>query len=145
METRQAAAEALRDLPCGSECVVSVLHYLERIASGESNSEDRWVPPPSVEEAIARMRKKSQQGAYDALYSVLRNQKRETLTALAKVYGLGTPAPSVFALDLVSRAALPEACPLLLQSDRDLRELPDKEFRAPRQELQASLSSLKCK
>ena len=141
---RQAVASALPDLPCGSVCIRSILHYLERIAQGELNTEDRLTLPAGAE-GVAASLKRAQQAAYDGLYSVLKQQKLVTLAVMESVYGLGTAEPSPFALDLVSRLELPDACPLLVQSDRDMRNLPAEHYRLPREEVQASLSELRCR
>jgi hypothetical protein len=61
------------------------------------------------------------------------------------VYGLGSDAPSPFAMDSVSRLGLPEACPLLLQSERAIQKFSVESNRAPRQELQSALAALNCK
>lgn len=143
LETRQAAAQALEDLPCVEKCIRSIAHYLERVWRGELNDEDRWVLPPGNDEVTAGY-KKGQQAVYQSLYSVLRREKVQTLTILVKVYGLGGEAPSPFALDLVSHLRLHEACPLLMQSDAAIQKVSRESYKAPRQELQDAITSLGC-
>jgi hypothetical protein len=147
LHTRQAAAEALLHLPCKAECIRSIMHYLERVWWGEPNYEDRdeTVRPPEFQNATATFLKSQQTLLYSSLYSVLQREKVETYANLVKVYGLGTDAPSPFALDLVSRLGMHEACPLLLQSQRAIQKLPSGSYKAPRQELEASITSLNCK
>ncbi len=143
LDSRKAAAKALLSLPCKRECVRSVLHYLERISRGEMNFEDRLVFPPDSPEVPTDL-KKQQQALYDSLYLVLRKEKSETLTILTQVYGLGSNAPSTFALDMASRLQIQEACPYLIESERQLKSLSPGFFRAPRQEIHATIISLKC-
>src|SRR6266436_6111192 len=57
---RQAAATALKDLPCKGDCVRSVLHYLERVWRGEPNEEDRTVFPPGTEDLRSDQRTSQQ-------------------------------------------------------------------------------------
>jgi len=64
LDVRRAAGGALQDLPCKGECIVSTLHYLERIWRGDLNHEDRGVRPPGFEEVKASLAKDQQ-----ALYS----------------------------------------------------------------------------
>lgn len=144
LATRQAAATALQYLPCNTECVGPILHYLERVWQGEPNYEDRSVRPSGFQDVTASLQK-DQQVLYASLYKVLQREKVATLTNLAKVYGLGSDAPSLFSLDLVAHLGLPEACPLLQQSDRAIQKLSAVSYRAPRQELQSALASLNCK
>jgi len=143
LDTRQAAATALQHLPCRDECNRSILHYLERIWRGEPNYEDRTPLPPDFRDVTASLQE-DQQTLYGNLYSVLRRERMETLTNLVKVYGLGTDAPSAFALDLISRLGMRDACPLLLRSDQAIqRHLTD--YVAPRSQLQSAKASLNCK
>lgn len=144
LDTRQAVAEALQELPCKGECTRSILHYLERVWRGEPNYEDRTMRPPGFEDVKTSLQKE-QQTLYATLYLVLQRNKVETVTALAQVYGLGSDGPSTFALDLVSRLGLHEACPSLLQSDKIIKERPPESFKEPRQELEAALASLNCR
>jgi len=144
LNNRRAAAEALQHMPCNKECVGSILHYLERVWRGEPNYEDRFVYPPSFQDVPAKLRE-NQQMVYDSLYRVLQREKVATLTDLQEVYGLGSNSPSPFALGLVSRLGLPEACILLEQSDQVIQRSSPRWYNAPRQELQAAIDELKCK
>jgi hypothetical protein len=114
--TRMAAAETLKQLPCKLECVASVLHYLERVYQDEPNSEDGFTASPEVAVKLATER----QQFYHDLDDVLETEKVNTLAVLTDVYGLGSEDPSSFGLDVVSRLRLSDACPLLLQSQRQL-------------------------
>jgi hypothetical protein len=143
LEIRRAASGALKTVPCKGECIRSTLHYLERVQRGEPNFEDKLVLPPGSERLVARS-KSGQQSVYDNLYEVLSREKADTLSILRSVYGLGSNDPSLFALDLVARLRLREACPLLKQSEKSIRSFPPERLNAPRQELQAAISSLMC-
>ncbi len=143
LDVRQSVATALQSLPCKGECIRAILHYLERIWRGEPNYEDRIVHGPGFEDAAASLRK-DQQDLYSRLYSVLRREKVETLETLTEVHGIGGVGPSPFALNLLSRLGLQEACPLLLQSERQLKDFSAVFNNAPRQELRAALTSLNC-
>lgn len=143
LDTRKAAALALQDLPCKVECIASVLHYLERIWRGELNHEDRWLNS-SDRDMQANTLTREKEALYAALYTVLRQERAETIVRLSIVYGLGSTDPSPFALDLAPRLGLQEACPYLLQSREQLTNLSADYYKAPRQELQKAIASLKC-
>lgn len=142
---RQAAAAALEKLPCGADCVRSILHYLERISQGEPNYEDRSTFPPGLDEGVKADDKKEQEELYQRLYAVLRHESQPTLVTLAQVYGLGTDAPSKFALSLLSQMRFRDACPALLQSEQLLKQSSAELFTAPRAELEATLDVVKCR
>jgi hypothetical protein len=144
LSTRQAAATALKGLPCKGDCTRLVLHYLERVMRGEPNEEDRTVFPPGTENLRADQQT-SQQMLYDTLYSILQQEKIETLTSLVQVYGLGSDDPAPFGLDLASRLKLFEACPYLLQSGQNIESSPSGLYTAPPKGLQGAISSLNCK
>lgn len=59
---------------------------------------------------------KDEVAVYDSLYVVLQHQSRATVRMLGTIYGLGTDTPSNFALNVVSRARLKDACPALQAS-----------------------------
>jgi hypothetical protein len=143
LKVRQSAATALQGLPCKGECIVSILHYLERMWRGDLNYEDRWVDSAGADHRNVDL-KAEQESVYAALYAVLRRERMETLGGLIKLHGIGTTNPSAFALDLLARLQIQEACPYLLQSDRQLKDLSPEFYKAPRQELQSAIASLKC-
>jgi hypothetical protein len=140
---RLAAADALRSVACDGLCVRSLLHYLERVWRGEKNEEDRRVFPPGTE-LLRDAKLQEQRTLYEALHSVLRRANTETLRNLEQTYGLGSANPSPFALDLLGRLELREACPLLLRTDRIVRESPSGIYTDPPKELQTAIGSLKC-
>lgn len=138
LDVRTAAAESLQSRYCNQECILLILHYLERIFRGEQNAEDRWAR--SLDPDLPDKQKK----LYEMLSSILRQQSQETVLVLRNTYGLGTAAPSTFALNLSTRIGLADACPLLLQSFQRLRKLDPELFRAPRDELEQAITSLSC-
>jgi hypothetical protein len=144
LPTRQAAADALRNIPCTPDCVRSILHYLERIDEGEPNYEDRTSLPAGLNEAVKADSAKEQQALYQTLYAVLKRKAGATVQVLYEVYGIGTSAPSRFALALLSRMQFVGACPALQQSDRLLKRSSAESFSAPREELETTLHALKC-
>jgi hypothetical protein len=111
---REAAAEALEQLPCPDECVEAILQYLDRVSMGEQNYEELWLPSYGDTDGSLQRRERD---LYGQLYEILQREKRETLAGLMGTYGLGTDAPSRFALELVTKVDMsPEACMLLKQS-----------------------------
>lgn len=140
--SRIEAAAALQKLPCRQQCINSILHYLERVWWGEKNSEDNFIYPPK-DNSPAEI-KQEQQQLYRNLYSVLEKEHSETLKSLATTYGFGTDSPSPFALDLISRLNISEACDMLMESNRKIDRMPPQYFNAPRQELKAAIAARKC-
>ena len=145
LPAREAAARALQKLPCDLECVESILHYLERVSHGEPNYEDRSTFSPGLSEGVKAGNRRDQETVYQSLYAALRRENRNTLVILAQVYGLGSDAPSGFALSLLSRMGFRDACPALLQSERLANQSSPELFDAPRAELAATVDAAKCR
>lgn len=143
LDERKAAAQSLQDVPCNNECIRYVLHYLERIWRGDPNGEDMYVEN-DLSKSVDQQIKKEQDNFYQALYSVLKKNLSETVRNLQLVYGLGDSSPSPFALDLVSRVKIEDACPLLLHSQDQIALYPSSFIRAPRKELADAISTLNC-
>jgi hypothetical protein len=141
---RDAAANALRECPCEDGCVMSILYYLERIWQGEPNYEGRSIAPPGLREKVKAREDKEESELYDALNGILQREAGRTVRILARVHGLGTDAPSNFALILSCRIGLREACPLLIQSEQLLSQSHAALFTGPRTELETTLNCLKC-
>lgn len=144
LPTRQAAADALQNMPCTGDCVISILHYLERVGQGEPNYEDRTTFPPGLNEGVKADLAKEQAALYQTLYAVLKREARSTIEVMYQVYGVGTDAPSKFGLALLSRMQFREACPEVLQSERLSKQSSAESFLAPREELEATVHELKC-
>ena len=140
LRTREMASAALERLPCTAECDAHILHYLERVWRGEPNYEDRL---NGGEETRAFIHK-AQETVYERLIIVLRREKISTLKNLAQIYGLGSDNPSLFALQIVVRAKLVEACPYLLRSANGLKTYSPSDYKAPIAEVQAAVTELKC-
>jgi hypothetical protein len=141
--SRRGVAEALKDRACPGECLASVLHYLERTSRGDANEEDLRVFPAGAENLRASDVAEQQQLNRD-LYVVSKRNRADTLNSLREIYGLASIDPSLFALDLVSRLNLREACLLLLESKRQMKEQKSEYNRFPEKELQAAISSVPC-
>jgi hypothetical protein len=145
LNNRQAAATALQRLPCSRECVLAILHYLERIWYGEPNYEDWTLDAPGHED-LRQFVPKSQQELYDNLYVVLQREKPITLAILMHVYGLGTTSPSKFALVVITHLGTSsEGCQLLKQSESEIGRLPSDHYWGPLGELNDAISLLNCK
>ncbi len=150
LPVREAAAQALKTLPCSRECVAAVLHYLERVWWGEPQPEDRGVEPtgPSSQALYRRVRARlaqEQEALYQDLYAVLRREEEFTLESLVQVYGLGTPEPSKFVLALTARMHLTGACPAVLSSAEGMAGTTPEILDLPREEVKGALQSLGCR
>lgn len=144
LETRHAAAEALRFLRCADECVASILHYLERVMAGEPNYEDRTILPAGLAEVSSTETLKAQESLYGSLFEVLKREKQTTLERLVRAYGLGTSAPARFSLAVISRMHFSEACAVLIRSAERAGKSTPELFLSPREEMRAALAALKC-
>jgi len=126
---RASVVDALSDLPCDFECTKSVLHYLERMWRGDSNSEDLAMDSSPVEtlepvnpellNADLTETRQRQQHLISQLDGVLIKNRSETLAVLRQVYGLGTLHPSGFAVYMVTALRIDEACPELSRTHLD--------------------------
>jgi hypothetical protein len=111
---RQQAARSLRNLPCNERCVESILFYLCR----------RFYEGPSLRETgslVASLRernKKDEETLVSDLYSILVQNKPRTISALYLSYGIGTPEPAPFAVDVVQKLRLSESCEMLLRTEQ---------------------------
>jgi hypothetical protein len=146
IDTRKAAAQALQSMACDRICTTFVLHYLERIYSGEPNYEDRARESlgGGLDESVKADLTTEQQAIYALLFGKLMSNPQLTNVVLKDVYGLGTEAPAVFALDLAVRANDKSACQALGNSRRLLSEVPKDSFDAPRDKLDLAIASLQC-
>ncbi len=141
LDVRSAVAGTLRVLPCGEECLVAVLDYLERVWRGELNSEDR-LPLKAYNDRERADYQRQQQALYAELDAVLKQNRESTLVCLEQLYGLGHPDVSIFALQLASRLQMREACPSIMESEESANMLPAHNF--PRKEIQEAAAALKC-
>ena len=106
---RQALANAIYQTGCSVECVRNILYFEERMWRGDRPAEETAaVPPPGQSE--------KEQELQTALDETLRKHKPELGVVLEKVYGLNTSFPSPFAVEVVSRLGVTEACPVLMRT-----------------------------
>ncbi len=142
LELRLAIGEALSELPCNDECVAGLLGYLEQGPGRPACEERSEIPECGCLRVQADCRKApASHLAY--LYSVLLRNKEATLACLERHYGLGTEAVSTFALEVVRRLQLREACFLLLGSEEGAN--CSREFLLPRKEILNAVTALKCR
>lgn len=142
-QVRVAAASALQRLPCDAACISEILHYLERVWQGELNVEERTTFPAEMGESIKSDTEKDEATLYGQLLSLLQREHVATLRILVRTYGLGTVAPSRFALMVVSRAGFRDVCPLLKKDETQIAGT-EKWFTAPRDELNDAIQTLNC-
>jgi hypothetical protein len=99
---------------------------------------------PSRSDPVTASVREDQARVYGVLYSVLKRESPETLLILVRVYGIASGDPSLFALDLLSRLHLQQACHYLLQSKSDAKDIRPEFYKFPRKELQTAITSLNC-
>jgi hypothetical protein len=105
---RNEVSTAIREHSCPTMCIRFVLHYLERIWRGERGLEDRFPDPEPTQQRL-------EAETLDSLYGLLLKNKLATLRILTDIYGLGTTNPSPFALLVIEKTALKEACSELIR------------------------------
>lgn len=106
---RQALANAVYRTGCSVECVRNILYFEERMWRGDRPAEDISPNPPKE---LSEKERELQ----TALDEVLRKNKPALGAVLERFYGLAGPFPSPFAVEIVSRLGLTEACPLLMRT-----------------------------
>jgi hypothetical protein len=106
---RQALANAMYQTGCSVECVRNILYFEERMWRGDRPAEEVEANPP-------KGLSEKEQELQTALDEVLRKNKAELGAVLERTYGLAGPFPSPFAVEIVSRLGLSEACPLLMRT-----------------------------
>lgn len=106
---RQAIAHAIYQTGCSLECVRNVLYFEERMWRGDRPSEETAADPPK---ALSE----KEQELQTSLDEILRKNKPALGAVLEKFYGLNTSFPSPFAVDVVTRLGVTEACPLLMRT-----------------------------
>jgi hypothetical protein len=112
---RQALANAIYQTGCSPECVKNILYYEERIWRGDRPSEETSADPPKE---LSEKEKELQ----TALDEILRKNKPALGAVLEKIYGLAGPFPSPFAIEVVTRLGITEACPLLMRTYLTVKE-----------------------
>ena len=106
---RQALANAIYQTGCSVECVKNILYFEERMWRGDRPAEEVEANPP-------KELSEKEQELQTALDEVLRKNKAALGAVLERTYGLAGPFPSPFAVEIVSRMGITEACPLLMRT-----------------------------
>ena len=106
---RQALANAIYQTGCSPECVRNILYFEERMWRGDRPSEEMRPNPP------AGLSEKEQE-LQTALDEVLRKNKPALGVMLERSYGLAGSFPSPFAIEIVTRLGITEACPVLMRT-----------------------------
>ncbi len=106
---RMAVAQALYQTACSTECIKNVLYFEERMSNGARPSEDVVSDPP-------RGLSKPERQLQNVLDEVLKKNKPALGLVLAKVYGLTSEFPSSFAIQVIERLEIKEACPALIHT-----------------------------
>jgi len=158
IDIRRAAAKALQSLPCDRVCVTELLQYLEQIDKGSRNVEDIVVDPyfdygpnPKVKRDIEAMNQKvrnaikvEQKEIYVMLYTTLLNQPKTTNSVLTDIYGLGSTAPSDFAIDFAVQSDDKDACAALEESVKAIGDGTKGTSDETRTRLEHAIEVLKC-
>jgi hypothetical protein len=106
---RQALANAIYQTGCSVECVRNILYFEERMWRGDRPAEETG--PNSPKELSEK-----EQELQTALDEILRKNKPALGAVLERFYGLAGPFPSPFAVEVVSRLGITEACPVLMRT-----------------------------
>ncbi len=106
---RQALANAIYRTGCSVECVRNILYFDERMWHGDRPAEEIAPNPP-------KELSEKEQELQTALDEILRKNKPALGAVLERFYGLAGPFPSPFAVEIVSRLGITEACPLLMRT-----------------------------
>jgi len=135
LAVRQAVARALYISGCSPECIKNILYFDERMAGGARPSEDVQADPP-------RTLSLPEQELQSLLDEVLKRNKAALGLVLGKVYGLSTEFPSSFAIQIVERLEVKEACPALVHTYLNVN---DQVRNSPEyQEVSQALKILQC-
>jgi len=127
LAVRIAVADHLQDSRCEAECVLHVLHYMERLSYGERAWED-------VGEDVGITLSEEKERLERQLTSLLLANKGFTLRVLEDIYGLtlnmespwSSPFPSKFAIQMTSRLKIVDACPILVYIEANAGRYPSE-------------------
>ena len=117
---RESVAEALQNTTCDIECTRFVLHYIERRWSANAIRED--ITNAVVHFEIDPKIEKEQLQVVQQLEKTLAINAQSTIHVLRDTYGLGSPVPSSFSLEVLNSVHLKEACPFLVASEHKLMD-----------------------
>ena len=141
LAVRHAVADALVQLRCSAECIASILYYEERMWRGEPT-------PESMIHELSKQLETKREEIDQQLGKVLLRDRSETMKALVQTYGLGNVAVSPFALYLVTRLNLTDACPFL-DIDERFKPMPNEQqlrpgFAEARRRIDSARKQLNC-
>lgn len=126
--TRFAVVRALEKHGCRRTCLSNLLAYLFRLYSGEVALEDQIGAvfdksslPPDVIESVRGPIRADQQDLVRRIHALLLAEPDVTAAILADVYGIGSPSPQHFAIDLIVELKLAASCEGLRQSEEAAR------------------------
>lgn len=109
LAVRQGIANAIYQTGCSLECTRNILYFEERMWRGDRPSEATDAEPPkSLSEKELELQ--------TSLDEILRKNKGPLGAVLEKFYGLNTSFPSPFAVAVVERLGITEACPFLMRT-----------------------------
>lgn len=119
LRLRLAAADALLELRCDERCMLVLLVHLERIYREEQDIDQ--VSRARFEAAAARNNVNIGQDPsvarrlrlVEMLHKVVSGNGESALAALVQHYGVQSELPSLFALDLLTRVAVPRSCEVI--------------------------------
>jgi hypothetical protein len=112
---RQALANAIYQTGCSVECVKNILYFEERMWRGDRPAEEVAANPPhELSEKELELQ--------TSLDEILRKNKPELGAVLERTYSLAGPFPNPFAVEVVSRLGITEACPLLMRTYLTVKE-----------------------
>jgi hypothetical protein len=131
LSIRQAAAEGLTRHECDFGCIRTVLHYRERETRNVSFREDWLTVGTSAAADDARRETAQGRGEVDKALDEVLKKSPHTAVVLEKVYGVGSPVPDPFALDLIEHLKLTASCNDLTEFDRRFKPHPSEEKFAP--------------
>jgi hypothetical protein len=140
---RAEAAKLLAEKKCDKLTVVYALHYLNQIVMGERERESRYLVNDGPAVPAEHIRERHTAVARD-LYRMLDGNREATAETLTELYGIGTDAPTVFAIHLLREAKFKWACNALLATQQLVDSNSPNTFIAPRLEIQETIDSLKC-
>jgi hypothetical protein len=121
---REAVATALANAVCNEDCARITLHYLERRWTGEGIHEDITNIASHFDSVAIE---KEQSHVAEQLNKTLAANDQSTLTVLRNTYGLGSPVPSAFSLNVVTALHFTKACRLIAASKNALLDSSKKD------------------
>jgi phage-related protein len=141
LDTRKAAAEALRSFRCDTACTQLVLVYLRNVHDGQLNVEERTLNAvgSSLNESVRETLDSEQKEIYRQLYECLMKDPSTTNSVLADSFGLGSSKVAPFAIDFITQVLDKSACPYLVRS---LQLLDDP--KAGQAQLERAFEQLNC-